>query len=165
MQNGKHGLTQLLLDIPLHPGDQRPTVSAIYSDAEDKCVADKIEPEASPSVVILADGNMESSIFRHNGLQFDSENTPVVIVYCERDTPIIPARQRAGYVTSAIVQSLAALSHPRLAQSARRFGSVELLKFEKITAVRASGKLGTANMIAAVLATAHARFVPSSPVN
>jgi len=158
LNHEKYGIEPMLANIRVVEGDDRPDLTTVYSDAEDECVSKGINPDVTPCIVVLADGGTVGTNTR-SGLHFVTNDSPLAILYCEGDVPIAKARVRGGYVLTALIESLWALSQPRIAQSYRHFGEVELIEFKKITAVRASGRLGQANLIGAVLAETFAHRV------
>jgi hypothetical protein len=133
--------------------DPLPEIRQVYSDAADDCVATKIDPDDMPCVVILADGASKFEIDRKiTPVDYRGTDVPLIVAYCASDTDVISSRIASGYVLEALVDSLWALSTK--AKENKGWGQTHLVKFTDIKAVRASGKLGSAQMYGAILALA-----------
>ena len=139
----------------------------IYNDVDDECTAARYDPDSVPALVIVAQMSMEGAVRRARG-QEDYDDVAVTFAYMERDEPINYARQRGGYVLTAVADSLNAFNEPMLSRvpipqamddkwaatspSWRALGSVEILELTALREARVTGGVGTSKLIGATLA-------------
>lgn len=141
----------------------------IYNDVDDESVAKRYDPDKVPALVIVADLTSQSPVVSGRG-QLDYDTVNVGFSYMERDQPVNNARQRGGYVITALTDALLAFNQPKLArvpiptlspvalyaaESAtwRELGDVKITEVVSLRESRVTGGVGKSTLIGTLLGT------------
>lgn len=180
-----YGLPVLLADVAFDSSDEQAALLingvqlplTIYNDVDDDCTAERYDPDVVPALVIVAELSTDAPVKPGRG-QLDFDGVGVSFAYLERDQPAKYARQRGGYVFTAVQDSLSAFNDPRLSRVPlsegidawaevsslwRSLGDVEVLGVSDVSEHRVTGGVGKSRMFGAVLARFKVRRILAAP--
>jgi hypothetical protein len=145
----------------------------IYNDVDDECTAKDYDPDKHPALVIVAELSSDAPV-RRPRKQMDFEAVRVSLAYMEKGTKVTHARQRGGYVLTAVMDSLRAFNEPSKSRipiptldpevtwidtspTWRQIGDIDIVELTQIRESRITGAVGKSVLIGTVLATFRVR--------
>ena len=132
----------------------------IYNDVDHEGLARNKDPDTVPALAIVADVAHKAPLKANRQGVLEFRGVAFGFTYLERDTPVLAARGRWGYVSQALMDSLLAFNTPALSRAARpdssepwrRWADTEVIELTELEEWRLQGGVGKADVIGSLFA-------------